>query len=105
MRIEQVVTNLITNAVKYGDGKPVQVRVEACPEGALLVVHDHGIGIDAADQARIFERFERVDPSRHATGLGLGLWIAREIVEAHGGRIALANRDGGGLMVSLSLPT
>jgi PAS domain S-box-containing protein len=104
LRVEQVVENLLTNAVKYGRGKPIEVTVEPRERLARLVVRDHGFGIAPADQARIFERFERAVSSRHYGGLGLGLWIARQIVEAHGGRIRVASRPDDGAAFTVDLP-
>ena len=103
-RVEQIVSNLLGNAVKYGEGKPIDVRVEAADGRAVLVVRDRGIGIAPADQARIFERFERAVSSRHFGGLGLGLWIVRQIVEAHGGTIAVASAVGEGAELRVELP-
>jgi len=70
----------------------------------LLEVRDHGIGIDPADQARIFERFERAVSRRQYGGFGLGLWISRKIVEAHGGSISLMSKPGAGCTFSVELP-
>jgi len=72
LRISQVVTNLLANAVKYGAGKPVEVEFGPRGEGARLVVRDHGIGIEPSDQPQIFERFERAVSSRNYGGLGSG---------------------------------
>lgn len=102
-RIEQVIENLLTNALKYGAGKPVEVEVEA-DDWLRVSVKDNGIGIAPADQARIFERFERLVSSRHYGGFGLGLWIARQIVEAHGGRIEVESEPGKGSRFTLVLP-
>ncbi len=104
LRLEQVFQNLLSNALKYGRGMPIEVRVAAGPRTAQLVVRDHGVGIPPADQARIFERFERAVSSRHYGGLGLGLWIARQIVEALGGRIRLVSRPGDGAEFTVELP-
>ncbi|MGZ3459899.1 MAG: sensor histidine kinase, partial [Archangium sp.] len=105
VRLEQVVGNLLSNAAKYGRGQPVEVRVEAGHDGrARLVVKDHGIGIAPEDQARIFERFERAVNGRQFHGLGLGLWISREIVESHGGHIQVQSAPGEGSTFTVELP-
>lgn len=104
MRIEQVVTNLMTNALKYGQGNPITVRVTADEETATVSVEDHGIGIASQDQERIFGRFERAVSSSHYGGLGLGLFIVRQVVEAMGGRITVASQLGKGATFTLRLP-
>ena len=101
-RIEQVVTNLLTNALKYGAGWPVVIEIGA-GDPVRLSVTDGGIGIHAEDHARIFERFERV-ASRSFGGLGLGLWIVREIVGAHGGSVSVASVPGQGATFTVLLP-
>jgi len=103
-RLDRVIDNLIGNAAKYGAGKPIEVRLDGRKENVLLEVRDHGIGIDPADQARIFERFERAVSRRQYGGFGLGLWISRKIVEAHGGSISLMSRPGAGCTFSVELP-
>ncbi|MEJ8815033.1 hybrid sensor histidine kinase/response regulator [Variovorax ureilyticus] len=104
-RIEQVLTNLLTNALRYGEGKPVRVSVDQAGAMARMTVRDQGIGVAPEDQARIFEQFERTDDSRkHAAGLGLGLYITREIVRLHGGDIALESRLGEGSEFRVTLP-
>lgn len=96
-RIEQVVTNLLTNAFRYGRGAPVEVQLLQGDAGwAGLRVRDHGAGIAPADQQRIFEQFERGASADGVPGLGLGLYISRQIVEAHGGRIELESTPGKG---------
>jgi PAS domain S-box-containing protein len=104
LRISQVVTNLLSNAVKYGGGKAVEVEYGLREARAVLVVRDHGIGIDPADQPQIFERFERAVSSRNYGGLGLGLYIVKRIVEAHGGTIRVDSRAGQGATFSVELP-
>ncbi len=103
MRLDQVLTNLLANAVKYGPGKPVDVRVRGEPGRALVSVRDHGIGISAADQQRIFERFERAVSRRNYGGFGLGLWIVREIVEALGGTVRVESAPGAGSNFTVEL--
>jgi two-component system, LuxR family, sensor kinase FixL len=104
LRIGQVVTNLVANAIKFGEGRPIAVSVNADDDRARLVVEDHGIGIAPEDQSRLFGRFERAVPSGNYGGLGLGLFISREIVEAHGGSIALQSSLGNGTTVLVELP-
>jgi PAS domain S-box-containing protein len=104
LRVSQVVTNLLSNAVKYGGGKPVEVEYGPRDGRAFLVVRDHGIGIDPADQPQIFERFERAVSSRNYGGLGLGLYIVKRIVEAHGGTIAVESMLGEGASFRVELP-
>jgi signal transduction histidine kinase len=103
LRLEQVVVNLLSNAIKYGAGKPIEIIIRSDDREATLVVRDHGIGIDAADQQRIFERFERA-VSLNYGGLGLGLHIAREIVLAHSGTIRVESERGQGAAFIVELP-
>jgi signal transduction histidine kinase len=103
-RVEQVVANLLSNALKYGRGAPVQVRVRAEEGYAVVEVQDEGIGIPPDQQARIFGRFERAVPPRDYGGLGLGLWIVRSLVEAHGGQIAVRSTTGEGSVFTVRLP-
>jgi two-component system CheB/CheR fusion protein len=103
-RTAQVLAHLLSNAAKFGGGRPVAVRIDALGARARVVVRDEGIGIAPQDQARIFERFERAASDRHFGGLGLGLWLAREIVEAHGGRIDVESRPGAGAAFTILLP-
>lgn len=86
-RIEQVLTNLLTNAMRYGEQKPVHLKVTCTDGQALLSIRDQGRGIDKASLERIFNRFERFISANEVSGLGLGLFISRQIVQAHGGRI------------------
>ena len=105
-RIEQVITNLLTNALRYGDGKPVAVTVGVREEEreAFVSVRDQGAGIAPADQERIFEQFERAEGSGQVPGLGLGLYIARQIAQAHQGRLEVRSAPGEGSEFILSLP-
>jgi signal transduction histidine kinase len=103
-RMEQVVSNLLSNALKYGAGRPVRVAARLEGERARIDVEDHGIGIAEKDQGRIFGRFERAVPRLEYPGLGLGLWIARRLVEAHGGSIAVRSAPGQGSTFAVELP-
>jgi len=103
-RIEQVLDNLLSNAVKYGRGAPVTIRVAGEVGHAVLAVTDRGIGISPEHQARIFGRFERAVPPRNYGGLGLGLWIVRSLVEAHGGVISVVSAPGRGSTFTVKLP-
>jgi signal transduction histidine kinase len=103
-RIEQVVTNLLTNAARYGAGHPVEVGVDAEDGVARIVVRDHGVGIAPADQQRIFERFERAASATHYGGLGLGLFITKQIVLAHGGSLRVESVPGSGATFVVELP-
>ena len=104
IRVDQVVTNLISNALKYGAGRPIDVSVRAEPPWAMVVVRDHGIGIPLEEQSRIFGPFTRAVTDRHHEGLGLGLWIAQQIVQASGGRITVDSRLGEGSTFTVELP-
>ncbi|TKC90765.1 ATP-binding sensor histidine kinase [Polyangium fumosum] len=103
-RLEQVLTNLLANAIKFGAGKPITIGVRKEAGSARLVVADQGIGIAPEQQARIFERFGRAVPVRHYGGLGLGLYICRRIAEAHGGSIRVESGEGVGSTFVLDLP-
>jgi signal transduction histidine kinase len=104
MRIEEVVTNLVENAAKFGRSKPIDVTVSRSDGVARLVVRDHGIGVRPEDVPRIFERFERGVPISHYGGFGLGLWIADTIVDAFGGHIAVSSEPESGTTFTVDLP-
>lgn len=104
-RLTQVLMNLLSNALKYGDGKPIEMRVTRGDGTARIDVRDFGIGVPESERSRIFERFERVVAYRNISGLGLGLFITRQIVEAHGGQISIQTPDDGvGSLFTLELP-
>jgi signal transduction histidine kinase len=104
VRIAQAVTNLISNAIKYGDNKPIDVSVSNSGGHAKLVVKDHGIGIPQSEQKRIFERFERAVTSREFQGLGVGLYITNQIVRAHNGKIQVESKPNNGTSFIVELP-
>ena len=104
LRVEQVLTNLLANAIKFGPGQPIEVHVEGEGGLARLVVRDHGQGISPEAQQRIFERFERAVSFRSFGGLGLGLYVSRQIADAHGGRIRVASEPGHGATFTVELP-
>ena len=103
-RLEQIVTNLLSNALKYGRGKPVEIAVEDLGEEARLTVRDHGIGIAREHLNRIFERFSRANPGRRYDGLGLGLYIIRQILDAFGARVSVQSEPGEGALFVVELP-
>ena len=103
-RIEQVITNLLTNAFKYGAGKPVEVSVEATDTIARLRVRDHGTGIAPEVVEQIFERFERFASGHHQKSLGVGLYIARQIIDAHAGVVRVEETSASGSTFLVELP-
>ncbi|BDG06102.1 sensor histidine kinase [Anaeromyxobacter oryzae] len=103
-RVDQAVGHLVSNALRYGAGRPVVVRVEADGDVARIAVVDRGVGIDPADVERIFDRFERAASWRHYGGLGLGLYLTRRIVEAHGGSVHAEAARGAGATFVIELP-
>jgi PAS domain S-box-containing protein len=107
VRLEQLVTNLVGNAMKFGARRPVDVVVDETANGhadARLTVTDRGVGIDPRYQQRIFGRFERAVPARNFGGLGLGLWVAKQIVDAHEGTISVESTPGEGATFTVVLP-
>jgi PAS domain S-box-containing protein len=104
LRIEQVLMNLISNSIKYAAAGPIQVSLARQADQAVLEVRDQGPGIPDADLSRIFERFERVASARHYGGMGLGLYVARQIAEAHNGTIAASNLPDKGACFTVRLP-
>lgn len=104
LRIEQVITNLLSNALKYGAGNPIEIVVAADAENAQITIQDHGIGIAPEHLERIFVRFERAVSARNYGGLGLGLYIVRQIVESLGGTIRVASEPEVGSVFTVTLP-
>jgi PAS domain S-box-containing protein len=104
LRIEQVLANLISNSIKYAAGTPIEVAAAVDGSFVVLDVRDKGPGIPETDLPRIFERFERSASTRHYGGMGLGLYVTRQIVEAHGGSIAAQNLAAGGVRFTVRIP-
>jgi PAS domain S-box-containing protein len=104
LKLSQAVGHLISNAIKYGLGKPIEIQLTRLNDKACLRVIDYGIGIASENQARIFKRFERAIDHQYISGMGLGLYISREIVAAHGGQINLRSELGKGSTFTLELP-
>jgi signal transduction histidine kinase len=98
------VSNILATALKYGAGKPIDVWLEARDGHAAISVRDGGIGIPRAAHERIFGRFERAVSTAHYGGLGLGLYIAQQIVIAHGGSIEVTSELGAGAVFTVLLP-
>jgi signal transduction histidine kinase len=103
-RLEQVVSNLLSNALKFGAGQTIEIAVRKREGTALLTVTDHGIGIEPTQQAKVFDKFTRGVPVTHYGGLGLGLYICREIVAAHRGTIGVQSHPGRGTTFTVALP-
>lgn len=103
-RLEQVIANLLTNVIKYAPGKPVEISVTAADGNAVLVVRDHGVGIAEASLERIFQRFERAIAASNVSGLGLGLYISRQIIKAHNGKMWAESELGQGSTFHVALP-
>jgi signal transduction histidine kinase len=104
IRLKSVIFSVVSNAIKYGNGKPIEIDLDVRGDQARMVVIDHGIGISVEEQERIFHCFERAVPQQHFGGFGLGLWIAREIIVAHGGTITVASKPELGSTFTIRLP-
>jgi signal transduction histidine kinase len=103
-RLERLLICLTSNAIKFGRNEPIDVLVGPTPKGARVVVRDRGVGIAPEDQDRIFARFERATSARHFGGLGLGLWVARQLAAAMNGTIRVESQPGAGAAFTVELP-
>jgi PAS domain S-box-containing protein len=104
MRIDQIVVNLISNALKYAPGSLIEIDLERLDGTARLIVRDHGPGISADLWPKLFERFARSEKAKGKRGIGLGLYLSRQFAEAHGGRISARQAEGGGTEFELIVP-
>jgi signal transduction histidine kinase len=104
MRLSQIVANLVSNAIRYGAGKPIEISLNAEGDQAKLEVRDFGIGIAPEDHERVFQRFERAAQRRRTGGFGIGLWIVRESCRAMGGHVELESASGQGSRFTVRLP-
>jgi PAS domain S-box-containing protein len=104
LRIEQILTNLLTNAIKYGRGKPIEMTIESDDSQAKLIVRDHGIGIPKKSLTSIFSPYERATDSQQDQSLGMGLYITKQLVEAHGGKISVRSKPNEGTTFTVELP-
>jgi signal transduction histidine kinase len=104
LRLEQVCRNLLSNAVRFGAGRPIDVGIDADDQFAVLEIRDHGVGIEREHQQRIFERFERVRAARRTGGFGVGLWVTRMICTALGGTVNVESELGQGARFTVVLP-
>lgn len=104
MRVGQIVTNLLANALKYGAGQPIDITVEAIGDDAVIIVRDEGIGIPLEDRHKIFEKFERLSDSDGIIGFGLGLWLVKEIIHATHGSITVEPNKPKGSVFKVLIP-
>jgi two-component system, OmpR family, sensor kinase len=105
LALEQIIDNLISNAIKYGSGTPVEISAELRGERVSIHVRDHGSGIPADDRERVFGCFERtVGRTERRSGFGVGLWVVRQLTEAMGGMVAVGDTPGGGASFTVHLP-
>jgi signal transduction histidine kinase len=104
MRIEQVCRNLLSNAIRYGAGRPIDIHIEGDELFVVLEFRDHGVGIDKEHQERIFDRFERGPVGRRGGGFGVGLWVVKNICLAFGGTVSVASEVGRGARFVVTLP-
>lgn len=101
---EQILDNLVSNAIRYGDGEPVSIELQNDPSWVLVRVVDRGIGVAPADREQIFRRFERASGASRSGGFGIGLWLASKLVQAQGGVLELESELGSGSTFIVRLP-
>ena len=105
LAMEQIMDNLLSNALKYGARTPVEVSAEPCGEHVRIQVRDHGEGIPAANRQRVFQRFQRaVGPGERRSGFGVGLWVVCSLIEAMQGSITVDDAPDGGARFTVTLP-
>ena len=104
VRLDTIITNVLSNAIKFGPGKPIAVAVRRKGENATLSVRDQGIGMTPEERTSLFQKFARVAPKENYGGFGFGLWIVEQLVRAHGGTVTLQSEKGHGTTVTVALP-
>jgi signal transduction histidine kinase len=104
LRLDQICRNLVSNALRFGAGRPIEITVGADDTTATLVVRDHGVGIPPEQQDLIFERFARAPEASRSGGFGIGLWVVRNICVSFGGSITVDSAVGAGASFAVSLP-
>lgn len=104
LRLEQVLSNIMTNAIKYGLGRPIEIVLDADESNCRISIRDNGLGIEQKDLSRIFERYERAISASEVSGLGLGLYIGQKIIKAHAGELRVKSEPGKGSEFTIELP-
>ena len=105
VRIEQIITNLFSNAIKYGEGKPIDIQIIKSENKAKFIIKDRGIGISSGEQKIIFDLFKRANGNgEYKKGLGVGLFITSQIVKIHGGKIKVSSKPNKGSIFTVELP-
>jgi len=101
---EQIIDNLVSNAIKYGAHTPVELAAEGAAGQVRITIRDHGCGITEQDRSRVFQRFERLGRGEQRSGFGVGLWVVGQLVEAMNGGVAIEDAPGGGALFRVTLP-
>ena len=104
VRLDTIITNVLSNAIKFGPGHPITISVQRVGDAATLTVRDQGIGMTTDERSDVFQKFTRAAPKENYGGFGLGLWIVEQLVRAHGGSVALTSEKGRGTTVTVVLP-